>query len=314
PGIKRPVPFVLKRASGGYQAPEQFVRLAKMGLDDWLTCCLGYELGIEVDVPGRELWEKVYANYSVEAVPFVGELVGSLLDRMRARKEKRDESEEVNSGRWSVSGGSEPTTGHRPSTTGNAVGNAIWVKVLEQLAGQVSKMEMEIFLRPCVLLFGSVSNAAGWVLQAQDGSAEAYIRMVLAGKIEQVLAGLGISGGLQVTSGAVTDNVQRTTENEQLVTDPPNTEYRPTDHWLLDTVSLWDGVLAELQLALPASTYSTWLKDSALVPNGAGGYLVEVRNDQAKDWVQNRFFDLIVQIMAGILGNREFDLGVVSRK
>ena len=79
------------------------------------------------------------------------------------------------------------------------------------------------------------------------------------------------------------------------------------------SIELWESVLAELQLALPGPAFSTWLKDSALVVGDSGKYLIEVRNDKAKDWVQTRFFHLIVQTMAGLLGSREFDLSVVSR-
>ncbi|MFT7586428.1 MAG: hypothetical protein ACI9EW_002865, partial [Cellvibrionaceae bacterium] len=85
PGIRQPVPFVLKRASGGHIAPEKFVQLAKMGLDEWITHMLAFELGLPNELPGRDLWESAYADYSPEVVPFIGPLVCRVLDRMTER-------------------------------------------------------------------------------------------------------------------------------------------------------------------------------------------------------------------------------------
>ncbi len=287
PGIKRPVPFVLKRASGGHVAPETFVKLAKLGLDEWLTHAFALELGLRNELPSFGLWDGVYGDYSLEAVPLVGGLVAAVLDRVDARQ--ADEA-----------GKQKPVNGEQAPNT--AAGSAIWAKVLERLAGDVSEMELEIFLKPAVLMFGS----DGWTLYAADGSAEAYLKMVLQSKILNALHEVGVSGGLQVVSGK-----HQAKSEAPPAAEPTSDLSRSTPHASVD--DLWQTVLGELQLALPGPAFSTWLKDSALVVGDGGHYLIEVRDERAKDWVQNRFFHLIVQTMAGMLGSREFDLSVVSR-
>ena len=131
--------------------------------------------------------------------------------------------------------------------------------------------------------------------------------MVLQPKITKTLHEIGVSGGLQVTSGT-----SKAKSEAPPAAEPTSDLSRSTPHASVD--DLWQTVLGELRLALPGPAFSTWLKDSALVVGDGGHYLIEVRDERAKDWVQNRFFHLIVQTMAGMLGSREFDLSVISRK
>jgi chromosomal replication initiator protein len=68
--------------------------------------------------------------------------------------------------------------------------------------------------------------------------------------------------------------------------------------------SAWKATLAELELQMTKATFNTWLKDARLVHCEAGEYVIAVRNDYAKDWLENRLHDTIQRTLAAIIDER----------
>jgi chromosomal replication initiator protein len=68
--------------------------------------------------------------------------------------------------------------------------------------------------------------------------------------------------------------------------------------------SAWKATLAELELQMTKATFNTWLKDARLVHCKADEYVIAVRNDYAKDWLENRLHDTIQRTLAAIVNER----------
>jgi chromosomal replication initiator protein len=64
----------------------------------------------------------------------------------------------------------------------------------------------------------------------------------------------------------------------------------------------WKATLGELELQMTKATFNTWLKDTKLVSAQNGAFTISVRNDYAKDWLENRLRDTIVRTLANIVG------------
>ncbi|MCP4418552.1 MAG: hypothetical protein GY805_18185 [Chloroflexi bacterium] len=68
----------------------------------------------------------------------------------------------------------------------------------------------------------------------------------------------------------------------------------------------WKVTLTELELQMTRATFNTWLKDARLLgvnnaDNGDGHqYVIGVRNEYAKDWLENRLEDTIQRTLAAI--------------
>jgi chromosomal replication initiator protein len=65
---------------------------------------------------------------------------------------------------------------------------------------------------------------------------------------------------------------------------------------------IWNATLGELELQMTRATFDTWLKDSRLLSYEEGEFVVGVRNDYAKDWLENRLKDTILRTLTSILG------------
>lgn len=70
----------------------------------------------------------------------------------------------------------------------------------------------------------------------------------------------------------------------------------------------WKAALDELQLQMTRATFNTWLKDATLkrVELHGGGlrYTIGVRNDYAKDWLENRLNDNVARTLGAITGEK----------
>ncbi len=66
--------------------------------------------------------------------------------------------------------------------------------------------------------------------------------------------------------------------------------------------SYWKATLGELQLQMTKATFNTWLKDTRLLSNTEEEYVIGVRNDYAKDWLENRLKETILRTLAAIAG------------
>jgi chromosomal replication initiator protein len=64
----------------------------------------------------------------------------------------------------------------------------------------------------------------------------------------------------------------------------------------------WKATLGELELQMTKATFNTWLKDACLVSAEEGKYVVGVRNDYAKDWLESRLSDTISRTLSTIAG------------
>jgi chromosomal replication initiator protein len=64
----------------------------------------------------------------------------------------------------------------------------------------------------------------------------------------------------------------------------------------------WKATLGELELQMTRATFNTWLKDARLLACDDSEYVIGVRNDYAKDWLENRLHDTIIRTLAAITG------------
>ncbi|MFN2189000.1 MAG: chromosomal replication initiator protein DnaA [Candidatus Promineifilaceae bacterium] len=64
----------------------------------------------------------------------------------------------------------------------------------------------------------------------------------------------------------------------------------------------WTATLGELELQMTRATFNTWLKDARLLTNEESEYVIGVRNDYARDWLDNRLKDTIERTLSAILG------------
>ncbi|MGD8856887.1 MAG: DnaA N-terminal domain-containing protein, partial [Chloroflexota bacterium] len=66
----------------------------------------------------------------------------------------------------------------------------------------------------------------------------------------------------------------------------------------------WKATLGELELQMTKATFNTWLKDARLVSSEEDKYIVGVRNDYAKDWLESRLSDTITRTLSTIAGKQ----------
>lgn len=66
----------------------------------------------------------------------------------------------------------------------------------------------------------------------------------------------------------------------------------------------WKATLGELELQMTKATFNTWLKGARLLACEDDEYVIGVRNDYAKDWLENRLQDTILRALSAITGNR----------
>lgn len=66
----------------------------------------------------------------------------------------------------------------------------------------------------------------------------------------------------------------------------------------------WKATLGELELQMTKATFNTWLKGTKLITFEADEYVIGVRNDYAKDWLENRLQDTILRTLSTIAGRR----------
>ena len=62
----------------------------------------------------------------------------------------------------------------------------------------------------------------------------------------------------------------------------------------------WKATLGELELQMTKATFNTWLKDARLLACEEDEFVIGVRNDYAKDWLENRLQDTILRTLSSI--------------
>lgn len=63
----------------------------------------------------------------------------------------------------------------------------------------------------------------------------------------------------------------------------------------------WKATLGELELQMTKATFNTWLKDTRLLAFDGEEYVVGVKNDYAKDWLENRLQASILRTLVAIV-------------
>jgi chromosomal replication initiator protein len=64
----------------------------------------------------------------------------------------------------------------------------------------------------------------------------------------------------------------------------------------------WKATLGELELQMTKATFTTWLKDARLLTFDEDEFVVGVRNDYAKDWLDKRLSDTVKRTLSTIVG------------
>ncbi len=77
----------------------------------------------------------------------------------------------------------------------------------------------------------------------------------------------------------------------------------------MTTVSLtpemaWKAALGELEMQMTRATFTTWLQGTRALSRAGNEFVVGVRNFFAKDWLENRLYDLIVRTLSNVVGER----------
>jgi chromosomal replication initiator protein len=73
---------------------------------------------------------------------------------------------------------------------------------------------------------------------------------------------------------------------------------------ILSPEKAWTATLGELELQMTKATFNTWLKDAQLLACDDSEYIVGVRNDYARDWLENRLNETIVRTLSTIVGSQ----------
>ncbi|MDX1416023.1 MAG: chromosomal replication initiator protein DnaA [Candidatus Promineifilaceae bacterium] len=63
----------------------------------------------------------------------------------------------------------------------------------------------------------------------------------------------------------------------------------------------WKATLGELELQMTKATFNTWLKDARLLATEGDVYVIGVRNDYAKDWLEGRLRETILRTLSAII-------------
>ncbi|MGL4651084.1 MAG: chromosomal replication initiator protein DnaA, partial [Caldilineaceae bacterium] len=81
---------------------------------------------------------------------------------------------------------------------------------------------------------------------------------------------------------------------------------------VFDSLAAWQKLLGEMQLALPAATYYTWLHDTWVEAYEDGDFVIGTRNAYACDWLNNRLRREVRRSLKEIVG-RMVDVRFVVR-
>lgn len=78
--------------------------------------------------------------------------------------------------------------------------------------------------------------------------------------------------------------------------------------------SIWRIALDDLRLQMTQATFDTWLRDSMLLACRDDALVVGVRNTYARDWLENRLYDVIQRTLRRLTGREvEVEFVVVGR-
>src|SRR3989344_4177979 len=68
----------------------------------------------------------------------------------------------------------------------------------------------------------------------------------------------------------------------------------------MDLKELWQSALSEIELQVSRPNFVTWLKNSQLVDKKEGAALIALPNNFAKEWVENKYYKIILGALRNI--------------
>ncbi len=71
---------------------------------------------------------------------------------------------------------------------------------------------------------------------------------------------------------------------------------------LMQSEQVWQAALGQLQLEMSKATFETWVRDTWLLTQEDGTFVVGVVNAYAKDWLENRLLSTVKRTLTGIVG------------
>jgi len=69
----------------------------------------------------------------------------------------------------------------------------------------------------------------------------------------------------------------------------------------MDPREAWQATLGELQLQMTRATFDTWVKETAVLSHEDGVFVIGVRSNFAKEWLENRLLGLIKRTLGSIV-------------
>ena len=69
----------------------------------------------------------------------------------------------------------------------------------------------------------------------------------------------------------------------------------------MDPHEAWQAALGELQLQMTRATFDTWVKETSVVSYEDGLFIIAVRSNFAKEWLENRLMSVIKRALAGVM-------------
>ena len=69
----------------------------------------------------------------------------------------------------------------------------------------------------------------------------------------------------------------------------------------MDAESAWQATLRQLQMEMPRASFDTWVRDTRFLSLDEEIFKVGVRNDYARDWLDNRLLSTVDRMLAGML-------------
>ena len=71
----------------------------------------------------------------------------------------------------------------------------------------------------------------------------------------------------------------------------------------MDTKSLWNKCLSEIELSISKANFTTWFKNTSIIKEDGGVIYVGVPNEFVKDWLYNKFHKLVLKTLIGYEDN-----------
>ena len=78
----------------------------------------------------------------------------------------------------------------------------------------------------------------------------------------------------------------------------------------MDAEQAWEYALGQLQMEMPKTSFDTWVRDTHLVSYEDGKFVVGVRTDYARDWLDSRLSSTAARLLMGMM-NRSVDVKFV---